>query len=319
MRAACEADHRHSHQQRLARRRRVRIREGVQGNVDLVVDLQVVERRGRERHQLEPILSDAVALEVLDEGGLHVRRVEALVLHQQAAARHLAQHAGPEGDARRADLGQAAEAAEGDVACAERRQWLDIWNARRRRVTEETTWQPDELLAERLLAVWGVNHRVCHAIVDGSEPGRVVVPYVGKLDRRRLQGHDVQSVVGGVARELNEDVDAVFPDKVCNLLRRPPEDLLPAVWRDHILEELGLLILASCVGIQVNVEELAVPVLKQAVAEEGHGVGEKVGGYVPHSQRPLHLPGTEPICKRMAQLAAKPLAPGTVRCEDPLA
>mmetsp|Transcript_14621 Transcript_14621/g.32008 ORF Transcript_14621/g.32008 Transcript_14621/m.32008 type:complete len:311 (-) Transcript_14621:1813-2745(-) len=67
-----QAHNGHSHEHRLARRRGVGIREGVQSHVNLVVDIEMIKGCRCERHQLQPVFRDAVGLELVDDDGLHV-------------------------------------------------------------------------------------------------------------------------------------------------------------------------------------------------------------------------------------------------------
>mmetsp|Transcript_117347 Transcript_117347/g.373887 ORF Transcript_117347/g.373887 Transcript_117347/m.373887 type:complete len:664 (-) Transcript_117347:920-2911(-) len=318
VRVAGQADDRHAHQERLARGRRVGVREGVQRDVHLIVDLQMIKRRRGQRQQLQPVLRNALRLEAVDEGLLHIGGVEALVLHEQPAVRHLSHDPCPERDARLGDLGEATETAESHVAVLQCRECVYVRDAHRGGVAEEDAGHPDELLAVGLLGLDGVHDAVGDAVVDGAEPRRVVVANVGALYRCRLQRADVQAVVGSVPSELHQDVDSIRTDDLGDLLRRFPRDLLPVRVRHETLEKLRLLVFPSGGGVKENLEKVPVVVLEEGVTEEGHRVVEVVGRNVADAQFPVHRARHGPLGVRGAQLPAEALRPGAVRLEDPI-
>mmetsp|Transcript_47344 Transcript_47344/g.135771 ORF Transcript_47344/g.135771 Transcript_47344/m.135771 type:complete len:501 (+) Transcript_47344:1206-2708(+) len=278
----------------------------------------MIERRRGQRQQLQPVLRNALRLEAVDEGLLHVGGVETLVLHEQPAVRHLSHDPCPERDARLGDLGEATETAERHVAVLQCRECVYVRDAHRGSVAEEDAGHPDELLAVGLLGLDGVHDAVGDAVVDGAEPRRVVVANVGALHRCRLQRADVQAVVGSVPSELHQDVDSIRTDDLGDLLRRFPCDLLPVRVRHETLEKLRLLVLPSGGGVKENLEEVPVVVLEEGVAEEGHRVVEVVGRNVADAQFPVHRARHGPLGVRGAQLPAEALRPGAVRLEDPI-
>mmetsp|Transcript_42776 Transcript_42776/g.91170 ORF Transcript_42776/g.91170 Transcript_42776/m.91170 type:complete len:372 (+) Transcript_42776:261-1376(+) len=269
MRVAPEADHWHSHEQGLATRSGVGVREGVESNVYFVVGVEVVEGAIGERDEPETMGGHAETLKVLNEDRLHIGGVKAFRLHEEATVRHLAEHAGPECHHLRVDLGQASEAAEGDAPLAGGRQGTHVGDVTWRRVAQEAAGQADKLLREQLLAVGRVHHRIGDSVVHSPEARGVVVADVGELHGRWLKGGDIEAVVGRLPGELYEDVDAIFPHHLRCLLRRLAGDHLPSVCGYHALEQSRLVILANCVGVDEDFEPLPVVKLQKAMCEVG--------------------------------------------------
>mmetsp|Transcript_35185 Transcript_35185/g.56572 ORF Transcript_35185/g.56572 Transcript_35185/m.56572 type:complete len:288 (+) Transcript_35185:381-1244(+) len=168
VRLASNADGWHAHQQGFACCCGVRVWEGIEGNVDLVVNVEVVEGSGCQGHELQPVLCNAVGLELAEECLLSLCRVEALVFHEQPTARNLAENTRPERHAWVAHLGQVAEAAKSHKALAQGRKCLHVGDARRRRVAQKAPWYSDQFLAKCLLGVRRIHHVVHNSIVDGA-------------------------------------------------------------------------------------------------------------------------------------------------------
>mmetsp|Transcript_55815 Transcript_55815/g.122550 ORF Transcript_55815/g.122550 Transcript_55815/m.122550 type:complete len:385 (-) Transcript_55815:1080-2234(-) len=283
MRVAPEADHWHSHEQGLATRSGVGVREGVESNVYFVVGVEVVEGAIGERDEPETMGGHAETLKVLNEDRLHIGGVKAFRLHEEATVRHLAEHAGPECHHLRVDLGQASEAAEGDAPLAGGRQGTHVGDVTWRRVAQEAAGQADKLLREQLLAVGRVHHRIGDSVVHSPEARGVVVANVGELHRRRLQSHHVEAIVGRMTRELDKDVDSIFTDQARHFMGWPASDFLPMPFFNHGTEQLCLVVFSCRIRVEEDFELLPVAVLDEAMAEKGHRVMEEVGGEVAYA------------------------------------
>mmetsp|Transcript_130991 Transcript_130991/g.310668 ORF Transcript_130991/g.310668 Transcript_130991/m.310668 type:complete len:360 (-) Transcript_130991:1374-2453(-) len=187
MGAAHQTHRWHSHEQRLAGGGGVGVWEGVKRNVHLVVDVQVLVGRRRQSHELQPMLGNAVRLELCNEGGLDIWGVETLVLHQQLAVWNLVQATSPQCDDGLAHFRKAAEASEGDVAVSQSRQGLYFRHAGWWGVAEEAPRYAYQFLAEGLLSVLRIDNVIHQPVVNCAQPRGVVVADVSDLDGRRLQ------------------------------------------------------------------------------------------------------------------------------------
>ena len=61
-----------------------------------------------------------------------------------------------------------------------------------------------------------VGDRVCQAIIDGSQSGRIRIAQVTHLNRRRLQGKDLEASLRSVSSEIDKDIDAVSSNLLHN-------------------------------------------------------------------------------------------------------
>jgi len=72
MRCTAQTYHRYTHQERLARGGRIRIRKSVKRDVDIIVDFEMVEGRWSERKQLQPVFCYPMGFELTYKLRLHV-------------------------------------------------------------------------------------------------------------------------------------------------------------------------------------------------------------------------------------------------------
>ena len=145
---ARERDHRHAHPERLAGRGGAVVGEGVERNVDLVVERQMVFGLDFGRQDPEPLAADAVGREGRLEHGPGLGVAGAGRFQHQAGALDLLENPGPEGDHPSIDLGQVVERAEGDVAVTLHRQRPDLRRVAGRRIGEKAARQTDQELPQ---------------------------------------------------------------------------------------------------------------------------------------------------------------------------
>mmetsp|Transcript_56567 Transcript_56567/g.143114 ORF Transcript_56567/g.143114 Transcript_56567/m.143114 type:complete len:280 (-) Transcript_56567:1158-1997(-) len=278
----------------------------------------MIKRCGRQCHQLQPVLTDAMSFKFVDERSLHIWRIEAFVLYQQPAVRYLPKDTCPKCHTWLSYLRQATETPESNEAIFQCRELVDIRDARRGGIAEEATRHSHQLFAEVLLRFRGVDHRIGYPVVDCTHTRGVVVADVSKLHGRRFQRSNVQAVVCSVAGELHEDVDLILADQGGHLVRRSAEDLFPVRRRHHALEELCLVVLARRVRVEEYLEEVAVVMLEQRMAEERHRVMEEVRRDVTNPQSSVRRPLNRPVCERRTELDAETLGPRSMRLEHAL-
>jgi hypothetical protein len=88
------------------------------------------------------------------------------------------------------------------------------------------------------------------------------------LNRRRFAREDLQPMAGGVAGEIDEDVDAVGADACLHLLVWHPGDGTPAI--DGLLHAPCGFVDHRTVGVGGDVNPIAVMVFKQWQQEIRH-------------------------------------------------
>mmetsp|Transcript_49365 Transcript_49365/g.127374 ORF Transcript_49365/g.127374 Transcript_49365/m.127374 type:complete len:212 (+) Transcript_49365:1041-1676(+) len=207
-------------------------------------------------------------LELLGDVQLDILRVEAFGLDEQLASWHTPEHLRPQSHNGRVDLGQATKRAEGHCAVARRRQRAHFWHVSRGRVAQEAPGQAHQLLREPLLGVHRVHCRIRDSVVDGTQPSGVVVAYVRKLHRRRLQRCNVKPVVRGMAGKVDKDVDLILLDHCRSLVRRLADNGCPTPRAHKLSEKLRLVVLTGAVGVNVHFEELSVVVSQKRMCEK---------------------------------------------------
>ena len=143
----------------------------------------------------------------------------------------------PRADDLGCDLGDIVEAAERDVSPLERGQGPDRGCLARRVEADVAVRHPQHLLAVVHLGPGGDWNAVGDQVVDRGQAGRADVADPRDLDRRGPARKDQQAVVGGVAREVEEDVDPVGADPLGERIVVQAGDFVPLARRRR--EPLG--------------------------------------------------------------------------------
>ncbi len=132
--------------------------------------------------------------------------------HEQPRSGHGAQQAGPGGDHVAADLAEAIEAAERDVPIGQRRGCDDIGRVGGR-LERRRDRQAQEFFGEQVVVLAGrQDEAVGQVVIHRRQPRGARVADPGRLQRRRLAREHGQPVVGRVAGQVDQDVDAIGDD-----------------------------------------------------------------------------------------------------------
>ena len=182
------------------------VREGIEQDVDLAVQVQVgVERPAR--HQAQAVGRNAECIEAAQQ--LTLGFGVGHIAQQQSRARHGVQHPAPGRHHGRAELAHAVQAAEGDMPTLQRGQRVDLGGLR------VGLKGPAGVQAHQLLDIARVDRarrravHVAKVVVHRHQPRRLGVADPAGLHRRRLAGKGQQAVAHGMARQIDQDVDAV--------------------------------------------------------------------------------------------------------------
>ncbi len=130
-------------------------------------------------------------------------------------------------------------------------------------------------------------------VAHRREAGGPDVSGPGDLHRRRLSAENGEPVARRVARQVNQDVDAVFADQVCQLIVSHAENGLPRV--AVAPQPVGQIVTETLVGITVNPEARTVMGRQNPVKEIADGMAAQVAGNVTDPQRPFRFGS---VCRR---------------------
>ncbi len=105
------------------------------------------------------------------------------------------------------------------------------------------------------------------------------------MNRRGFAGENQQAVAGHVAREIDEDVDLILPNDVCDLRIRDAHDTAPM--RGLFLKTRGERVRPGNVCVAENLHLSAVMAGQKRLDEKRHRVLVKIRREISDSQAPI--------------------------------
>jgi hypothetical protein len=160
---------------------------------------------------------------------------------------------------------------------------------------------------QEIAPTWRVAHGVGEPVIHGLETGRVEVVEPRDLNRRRLESEDAETVVAGMAGDVDQDVDTVVANPLGDLVvgralhhaRRDGSHPRECRWR------------LRCVEVGVHVEAPAVVAAEHGLDERRQRgmairrhiadaqatlrLGRALGGHVACGGQPLETLGVGPM------------------------
>mmetsp|Transcript_44866 Transcript_44866/g.104813 ORF Transcript_44866/g.104813 Transcript_44866/m.104813 type:complete len:224 (+) Transcript_44866:537-1208(+) len=213
---------------------------------------------------------------------LDFRTREGLRFDEESGIRHLMQDFAPESDGQRAHLGQVVETAEGHTPVVFLSRLQKHRGRRIRRcVTQEALRQVEELLCGQAGRILRVGVLIGDSVVHPREPSRVRVAQPSDADRSRLTGKNTKPVVAGVASQVYENVDAIFPNELGDLFISAAADVPPA--RNEAAEVARFVILLDNVAVAYNVDKGRIMILERCMDEVRNRVRVEVGRDIAHT------------------------------------
>mmetsp|Transcript_50122 Transcript_50122/g.119753 ORF Transcript_50122/g.119753 Transcript_50122/m.119753 type:complete len:284 (-) Transcript_50122:295-1146(-) len=277
-----QSHHRHPHVQSLTCRGGSSIRRRIQSHINEAVHVQVTSRLRLQSCQIQASSCDAMHCKSSPHLLLDFGTCESLRFDEESGIRHLMQDFAPESDGQRAHLGQVVEAAEGHAAVALLSRLQEHRRRRLRRcVTQEALRQVEELLCGQAGRVLRVGVLIGDSVVHPRQPSRVRVAQPCDADRSRFAGKHTKPVVAGVASQVYENVDAIFPDELGDLFISATANVPPS--RNEAAEVAGFIILQDDVTVAYNVDKGRIMVLERCVDKVRNGVRVEVGRDVAHT------------------------------------
>ncbi len=167
------------------------------------------------------------------------------------------------------------------MALAQRRGLGRLRHAVRRPVDQRDPRQPQQPLAEQVIAALRRQGRVDEEAVHRRQPGGAAgANHVGDLRRRGSPGEGQQPVARRVAGQVHQHVDAVSPNPVRDLLVREAHRRAPGVGQPP--EPLGDGVGPGHVRIADQLDPAAVVGLQHRLDEEADRVVPEVGRDIAH-------------------------------------
>lgn len=303
--AARERDDGNAHVQRVEGRRSAGVGKRVEGDVDAVVEFQVV-MRGEVAHEFQAVGVDAFGRKLREDGAVvgGGERVK-----DQPRVGNVSQEPGPRMTGLRGYLGEVVEAAEGDVALRGGGRRDGLGGVMRELVTPIRP-ETERFFHERRFPVGrGIKVRVGKPVVDGFVAGGTAIGEVRDGQGRGLAAEHQHAVVFRVNGKVDEDVDLVGADQVGQLFVGKVGGVAPDV--GVLAEHSGKGGRAPDVAVAMDREAGVVVVSQQRKEEQPDRVVAEVGGDIADLQRAVGVGGVGVGAARGAQ--------GNDECLIPLA
>ncbi len=216
---ADQGDDGNSHPKRFAGRGSSVIGKGVQGDVDFVIER---EMSGGGFDAFTKINALGIDLgfgkereETISCGG----RLEGVILEKEFGGGNALKDRRPRLNHLRSDFWKDIERAKGDVPRGEGRQWADGRRDRIGAKIEERVGEADERFSvERIGDSRWIDDRVGEAVIDGGNAGRIGMSEVSDLDGSELCGESEETIAGGMACEVDKDIDLIGTDGLGELV-----------------------------------------------------------------------------------------------------
>ena len=277
---AGEGDDGEAHPEGLAGGGGAVVGKGVEGDVGVVVKSKVCGGGFGVRAEIEAVGGDALFGECIDEGLLCRGGAEGGGFEKQAGVGDGLQDARPKSEKLGVDLGEGVEGAErdglGGVAVE-----LHGRGIVGRAVAEEGFGEADEFFGGAFVGAGGgegVGEGIGEAVIAGVEAGGGGITEIGHLDGRGLAGEGEEAVAGGVAGEVDEDVDLIIVDGAAKRRGRGGRFGAPVVVEG--LEPASGGVREGNVGVAEEFDLCGIVVGEEGFDEVADGVGAQVGGAV---------------------------------------
>ena len=175
------------------------------------------------------------------------------------------------------------------MVVGERGERGDIAHLGMRTVAGEGAREANERFGMKMFgSARGIGQIVDEPVIDLRHAGGVDVAKIADLDGGGSGAEGEEAIAGGVAGEIDEDVDLVDADLLRDLRVFQQRDVAPVVGVvglvGVLLEALGHRITEEVGAVAENFELLRVVPGEEVFDEEGHGVLAEVGGDVADAQ-----------------------------------
>lgn len=276
VRRAGEGDHGHAHPEGFAGGGGAVVGERIERDVDAVVEREVVGDREFPAVEGETVGCDAVGgergVQVGGDGGI----AEAAGFQEETRGGQGAQNLGPECEDGGREFGEVVKAAEREGAGRGGGQGVDGRGVVVGAVAGERRGQADELFGvQRFGLADGIAHGVGEAVVDRGESGGIGITDPRGLHRRGAAREDEEAVVGGVAGEIDQDVERVAADEIGGSVVIEVGEVAPVFGVGA--ETRGETVGRADVGVTENLEARAVVRGEDGFDEVGDGVVVEIG------------------------------------------
>jgi len=255
---AGEGDDGDAHPHGFARGGGAVVGESVEGDVNLAVAAEMVHGRGVGGDQFEAIGGNAERAKADAETIANGGAVGGAILNGEARMGDGVQDAGPLGNQRVVHLGQVVEGAEDDMIALGR---LDGRLSGQGGEAPGGAGKAEEFFGVKGFGAGRVGFFVGEAPVDGVEAGGAGIAEISDLNGSGLERQDGEAAAGGVADQIDEDVDAVFGDEPGGLGVIEAEEGMPLVGAGA--EMFGDAVGLSVGGIAGDVELAAIVAFEQ--------------------------------------------------------
>src|SRR3954469_11878832 len=126
--------------------------------------------------------------------------------------------------------------------------------------------------------IGGDSDRIGKQVIDRRQARAGCMSPCGHLDRGWLAGEHSQSIAFRVAGQVNQNVDLIGPDTICQLIVGPLLNGPPSV--GQLSEGARYIVLDGCTGIADYFEAVLVVVLQHGSKRECGRTTPELGGYV---------------------------------------
>ncbi len=297
-----QGNHRNPHPQGLKGCGRAVVGKGIECDIRLVVQGDMLLLRLDSGRQGDPLGRDAIFREEAKIMLPGPPAPQLSAFQQDAGTGNLAQNLGPCGHHVFRDFAQIIERREGELVSLQKREVFYLRRHIKRRIAMKSMGQADQGFAGKAIRhSFGIGDGVGDPIIDGVQPGGVWISEPRHLNRCGFAGKDQQTVVRGVPRQIHKDVNLVLMYLFGNLgiilsHRAPPMvgkffDLLR-----HLIAFLGLRIgeylhLGSVMGMEEGFNKVRAGVLAEIRGD--------IADAEPFVRGPVVPMGPDLLCQRL--------------------